>query len=267
MACIGCGSDTKAGVVMCGRCLERINDPLSFLERFSDPMADLRLQRLGNALLRVFPASSPRINFGEEIEPAVRIGSLLESGAQEHLCFLVEQYLASAGISFHLWGDERIPRRAFLWRLVQEVGNLEFNSEIWARASVRMGNIHSLLVLSVSDMQLEESWRLRFVKQRVANAISAYSRAKEYPALWKVARSNIALLWAWIGKTEEALQMLGELCSGEVDEESAPFSLKRAMVLCDAGRAEECREELSRIPGNLADSRLIKFRTQLEANE
>ncbi|MCU0861306.1 MAG: hypothetical protein MUE65_03205, partial [Methanomassiliicoccales archaeon] len=169
------------------------------------------------------------------------------------------------GLALHLWGDERLPRRAFLWRLVDEVGPLDLKGEMWARASVRIGNLYSLMVLAVSELPVDDSWRADFTKDSASSALSLYSRAKEHRPLWRVAQSNTAMLRAWMGRTEESLRILDELASFRVDKETMPFSLKRAMVLCDAGRRDDCLEELARIPEELMDARAKRFRAQLEA--
>jgi hypothetical protein len=264
MACVSCGVDTKVGVLMCQRCLEGILDPLSITRRMQDPAADMRLHQVGSAVLRIGPVPSSEMEFGEGVEPAIRLRSLLERGEQGQLQTLVEEYLASAGVPLHVWGDERLPRRAFLWRMVEEVKALELRSEIWARASVRMGNLHSLLVLAATDLPVDESWQSSFIKENSGVALSLYSRAKEYRPLWKVAQSNQAMLYAWIGRTEDALRILEDIRPYRVDKETVSFAIKRAIILCDAGRDKECGEELSQIPEELMDAHMRKIKTELE---
>jgi hypothetical protein len=265
MACVSCGVDTKVGVLMCQRCLEGILDPLSITRRMQDPAADLRLHQVGSAILRVGPVPSSELDFGEGVEPAIRLLSLTERGEQGQLQTLVEEYLASIGISLHVWGDERLPRRAFLWRMMEGVKGLEIKSEIWARACVRMGNLHALLVLAASELPVDEEWQSSFIKEHEGVALSFYSKSKEHRPTWKVAQSNQAMLYAWMGRREEALGILDDLRPYRVDKETANFALKRAMVLCDAGKGKDCREELSQIPEELLDPHSRKIRRGLEA--
>jgi hypothetical protein len=250
---------------MCGKCLEGLLDPLCLVRRMQDPTADMRLNQAGSAILRIGPVASADVTFGRGIEPVLRLRSLTAAGDTARLPSLVEEYLASAGIALHVWGDERLPRRAFLWRMVEEVEGLEVKSEVWSRASVRMGNLHSLLSLAASELPVEESWRCSFVRDHAEAAIHLYSRTKEHRPLWRVARSNQAMLAAWIGDTEEALRILDDLCPVRVDRETASFAIKKAMVLCDAGREEECRAEMELVPEELLDARAKRFKRALEA--
>lgn len=267
MACVSCGVETKVGVLMCGKCLEGILDPLSLLPRLGDPMADFRLQQVGSAIIRVGPVASSDLEFGEGVEPALRLRSLMEKGDRPQLQSLVEEYLATCGISLHVWGDERVPRRAFLWRLVEEVESMDIKTEMWARASVRMGNLHSLMVLAASELPVDEAWQSNFMRENATQALSLYSRSKEHRPLWKVAKSNQAMLYAWMGRTEDALRILEDLRSYRTDKETVQFLLKRAMVLCDAGRSDECQEDLEQIPEELMDDRARRFKKQLEARD
>jgi hypothetical protein len=264
MACVSCGAETKVGVLMCKSCLDGMLDPLSLTKRMQDPAADMRLHQVGSAVLRIGPTSSAEMDFGEGVEPAIRLRSLMERGGQVALQTLVEEYLASAGISLHLWGDERVPRRAFLWRMVGDVKGLETKSDIWARASVRMGNLHVLLVRSAAGLPVDEAWKSDFIKENSSVALSLYSRAKDYRPLWKIAQSNLAMLYSWIGRTDDALRILEDLLAYRVDKETVNFAIKRAVILCDAGRGKECEEELSLIPEELMDAHLRKIKAGLE---
>jgi hypothetical protein len=265
MACVSCGVETEPGVLMCKICLDGILDPMSITKRMQDPAADMRLQQVGSAVLRIGPVPSSDLEFGEGVEPAIRLRSLMERGEHVQLQGLVEEYLASAGISLHVWGDERVPRRTFLWRMVQEVKAIEVKSEIWARASVRMGNLHSLLVLAAARLPVDKAWQSSFIKESSTVVLALYSRAKEYRPLWKVAQSNQAMLYAWIGRTDDALRILDDLCAYRVDKETVNYTIKRAMVLTEAGRGDECREEVEHIPEELLTPHLIRMKRQMEA--
>jgi hypothetical protein len=264
MACVSCGVETKDGVLMCKTCLDGMLDPLALTKRMQDPGADLRLHQIGSAVLRIGPVPSSELDFGEGVEPAIRLRSLTERGDVGQLQTLVEEYLASAGVSLHVWGDERLPRRAFLYRILEEVKGIETKSEIWARASVRMGNVHALMVLAASELPLDEAWQTAFIKEHEGSALSFYSRSKEHRPLWKVAQSNQAMLYAWMGRREEALSILEDLRPYRVDRETACFALKRAMVLCDSGKGKECREELAQVPEELLDPHARRIKHELE---
>jgi hypothetical protein len=265
MACVSCGVETEPGVQMCKICLDGILDPMSIIKRMQDPAADMRLQQVGSAVLRIGPVPSSDLEFGEGVEPAIRLRSILERGEHAQLQSLIEEYLASAGIALHVWGDERVPRRAFLWRMVQEVKAIEVKGEIWARASVRMGNLHVLLALAAARLPVDKDWQSSFIKEASTVALALYSRAKEHRPLWKVAQSNQAMLYAWIGRTEDALRILDDLCAYRVDRETVNYTIKRAMILTEAGRGDECREDVAHIPEELLTPHLMRIKRQLEA--
>ncbi len=250
---------------MCKRCLDGMLDPLSLTKRMQDPAADMRLHQVGSAVLRIGPVSGAEMDFGEGVEPAIRLRSLMERGEQRGLQALVEEYLASAGISLHVWGDERLPRRAFLWRMAEEVRALEVATEIWARASVRLGNLYSLMVKAAAALPVDEEWRAGFIRDKSGIALTLYSRSKDIRPLWKVAQSNQAMLYSWIGRTEDALRILDDLSAYRVDKETVSFAIKRAIILCDAGRGDECKEELALIPDELMDDHLRRIKAGLEA--
>lgn len=265
MACVSCGAETKVGILICKRCLDGMLDPLSLTKRMQDPAADMRLHQVGSAILRIGPVSSTDMDFGEGVEPAIRLRSLMEREEVGQLQSLVEEYLASAGISLHVWGDERLPRRTFLWRMVEDVRSLESKSELWAKASVRMGNLHALLVRAAAELPLDEAWQSDFIKENAGVSLSLYSRAKDFRPLWKISQSNLAMLYSWIGRTDDALRILDDLLGYRVDKETVNFAIKRAVILCDAGRGKECEEELSLIPEELMDAHLRKIKIRLEA--
>jgi hypothetical protein len=262
---VSCGVETKSGVLMCKACLDGMTDPLAITRRMQDPAADLRLHQVGSAILRIGPVPSSELDFGEGVEPAIRLRSLLDRGETGQLQTLVEEYLASVGVSLHVWGDERLPRRAFLWRLMEDVKGLEIKSEVWARASVRMGNVHALLVMAASELPVDEGWQAQFMREHEEFALGFYSRGRENRPLWKIAQSNQAMLYAWMGRKEEALAILEDLRPYRLDKDTVSFALKRAMVLRGAGKEKECREELSQVPVELLDSHLRRIKFGLEA--
>jgi hypothetical protein len=264
LACVSCGGETKVGALMCKRCLEGIIDPTGLMPRAQDPGADARLQQTGSISLRIGPVSGPDFSWGGGVEPALRLRSLLERSDKTDLPSFVEEYLAGAGIGLHVWGYERLPRRALVWKLVEECEELELRSELWARASVRMGNLHSLTILAATELPVDEPWLSDFVQERSKAALKLYSRAEPFPGVNRVARSNEATLYAWLGRSEDALRVLDELLGERTDEESAHINLKKAMVLCGSGRRAEGLGLLSTISLELADLPAKHFRAELE---
>jgi hypothetical protein len=267
LACVSCGGETKVGALMCRRCLEGIVDPLSLTSRAQDPCSDARLQQMGSISLRIGPVVGTDLSMGGGVEPALRLRSLMEKPDKTSVPSFVEEYLAAAGIGMHVWGYERLPRRALIWRVVEDCEELEFNSEVWARASVRMGNLHALTVLGAIELPLDETWLSEFVRERSKAALKLYARADRHPMVARVARSNVAMLFAWLGRTDEAIKILDELMSEQMDEENANLTLKKAMILCDSGRRIECSRVLGTIPDELMDWRAKRFRADLEGSQ
>lgn len=250
---------------MCRHCLEGIVDPTSLAPRLQDPCADARLLQMGSIALRIGPVVGPDYLLKGSVEPAVRLRSLLERADKSMVPGFVDEYLAAAGIGLHVWGYERLPRRGLLWKIVEDCEELDLASEAWARASMRMANLHALTVLAASELPVDEGWLQDFCKERGRAATKLYARADAYPELSRIARSNTAMLHAWLGRPEEAVRMLDELKGERMDEELAAVTLKKAMILCDSGRRDECLDVLNLIPPELQDWHARRFRSELEA--
>jgi len=267
MACVSCGAETKVGALMCKRCLDGMMDPISLTPRTQDPCSDARLQQMGSVTLRIGPVVGSDHYLGGGVEPALRLRSLMERPEKSNLPGFVEEYLAGVGIGLHVWGYERLPRRGLIWKVVEACEELEFKSEVWARASVRMANLHSLTVLAATELPLDDTWFSGFVKERSGAALRLYSRADQYPSVARVARSNMAMLHAWLGRPEEAIKILDELKAEPMDEESANLTLKKAMILCNSGHRADGAQVLDLIPVELMDWRAKRFRSELEATK
>jgi len=263
---VSCGAETKVGVLLCAQCLEGIMDPFSLMPRALDPFSDARLQHMSSAMLRIGPVVGSDLVMGGGPEPALLLREMLERRDRSRVPTFVEEYLAAIGISLHLWGYERLPRRTFAFRLIEDTQNLDFHSEIWARACVRMANVHSLLILSVSDLPLDPSWSTDFQRERSKDALRLYAQAEAYPSLHRIAQSNKALMYDWLGQPSEALAILDKIINEKMDEDYANITLKKAMVLCESGRRAESSQALELIPDALMDERAKKFKADLEGS-
>ena len=82
----------------------------------------------------------------------------------------------------HLFGDELLPRRPFIWELIKQTEGVEIASEVWARASLRMANVHILLVRAASRLAVDESWQTPFLKSHTGSALSLFARSKDIPS-------------------------------------------------------------------------------------
>jgi hypothetical protein len=265
MPCVACGSETKAGTLLCARCAARIDDPFSLVPCSQDPMADARLFQTGSAAIRVFPSPSEDLALSRGPGPALRLRAMLSREDKRPVQTLVDEYLAGMGVDLHVWGDERLPRRAFLPSLLDGAGPLDFKTETWARASIRMGNLHALLVRHVSILPIDDSWRRPFVDSNAETARALYARARSYGSLSSVVSSDRALLDHWTGRSVEALSALAALTRSEsVDADVVAALVKQALVFVDLGKNDEALDALAKVPGAMLDRRAAALRRSLE---
>jgi hypothetical protein len=268
MSCLSCGSETKAGTLLCARCAARIDDPFILLPSAQDPMADARLFQMSSVMIRIVPTPTSELTYNRGPGPAIRLRSMLSRQDKGPVQTLVEEYLVGMGVELHVWGDERLPRRAFLAPLLEGVAHLELKSELWARASVRMGNLHALLVRHVAALPIDDEWKARFIARSDDEARTLYARARRFSSLSSVVASNRALLDHWGGRSAEALMALTSLTRSEsVNVDVVAALVKQAMVLADLGRNDEARDALAKVPSSMLDPRSTDLRRKLEGGK
>ncbi len=265
MACVSCGSVTKPGVLMCGKCLSRIDDPTNFLTRMMDPAADARLFQRGSPMIRIGPVVGEDLQVGRGIEPALRLRSLLEKKDKEPLGAFIDKYLASAGVRLHLWGDERLPKRPLIWSVVSSVKDGEGESVQWARAQLRAANVHSLIVKRILELPVDPDWLSRTVAKHTSDAEKGFARSRSAD-LTPISDSNLAMLRSWTGRPEDALGLLDQLLARADDEGRGLFTIKKALVLSRAGRNDEAMSVLAAMPVESMDVRALALKTRLEAS-
>jgi hypothetical protein len=267
MACVGCGAETKAGTLLCARCAARIDDPFALLPSAQDPMADARLFQMSSVMIRIVPTPTNELTYSRGPGPALRLRSILSRDDKGPVQTLVEEYLAGMGVELHVWGDEKLPRRAFLAALLEGAGPLEFPTELWGRASVRMGNLHALLVRHVSALPIDDAWKEPFVARNGEAARALYARARPFGSLSSVVASNRALLDHWGGRSAEALLTLTSLTrTDSVDADVVAALVKQAMVLTDLGRKDEAQDALAKVPSAMLDPRSTELKRRLEGS-
>ncbi len=263
MACVSCGKETKTGVLFCAGCLSGLKDPLDLLPRLIDPTADARLHKVQSASMRIFPTNGPSLSLGPGLDAPLRLPSLMEHERIAAFASFVDQYLAGAGIGLHLFGDELLPRRPFIWELIKQTEGMEIASEEWARASLRMANVHILLVRAVSRLAVDESWQTSFLRSHTGSALSLCARSDEYPILNRIAASNLQMMNAFLGNVEEAITELGKL-EGESDDDHYQITIKRAILFLRAGNGDLAREALQKLPTSFDDMRARRLMARLE---
>jgi hypothetical protein len=266
LACAACGKETKAGVLFCAGCLSGVTDPLDLLPRLIDPTADARLLRMQSVSMRIFPTNGPALSYGAGLDAPLRLPTLMEHERISAFPSFVDDYLAGIGVSLHLFGDELLPRRPYVWELIKQTEGVEIANEAWARASLRMANVHILLVRTASRLALDENWQTPFLKSHTGSALSLCERSKQYPTLNRVASSNLQMMNAFLGNVEEAIEELGKLEAG-ADDDSYHITIKKAMLLMQGGKNDLAKQALQRIPSSFSDMRARRLKARLEASK
>ena len=250
-------------MLFCAGCLSGLKDPLDLLPRLIDPTADARLHKVQSVSMRIFPTNGPALSFGSGLDAPLRLPSLMEHERIAAFASFVDQYLAGAGIGLHLFGDELLPRRSFVWELIRQTEGVEIASEEWARASLRMANVHILLVRAVSRLVVDEIWQTSFLRSHTGSALSLCARSKEHPTLDRIAASNLQMMNAFLGNVEEAIMELGKLDVGS-DDDRYQIMIKKAILLMRAGNGDLAKEALRKVPTSFDDMRARRLKARLE---
>lgn len=261
MGCVVCGAETKGAAILCGKCFGEIDDPLSLLPAALDPKSDQRLFQIGSVSLRIGPVSSADISFSKGLEPALRLREILASEDKVGLPQFVDYYLAGLGVGLYLRGDERLPRRGIIWNIMQSAKDLDFKTEQWAAASVRMGNIYALLVREVSRLSIEASAALPFLQKSSDLARTLYARSLPYSSPNRAVSANEALLDHWTGNSEKALSTVEGLVGSEKSESiKAHLLIVKATILAETGMKPQAVQVLESIPGKVRDERVARLK-------
>jgi len=215
--------------------------------------------------MRVFPTNGPALSYGPGLDAPLRLPALMEHESVATFPSFVDEYLAGTGLGLHLFGDELMSRRPFVWELIKRTEGVEMAGEIWARASLRMANVHILLVRTVSRLAVDEIWQTAFLKSHTGSALSLCARSKGFPRLNRVAQSNLQMMNAFLGNVEEAVDELGKMEVGE-DGDSYRIAIKRAVLLAQAGKTDLAKEALQRVPASFDDMRARRLRARLEGS-
>jgi hypothetical protein len=250
-------------VLLCAGCLSGLTDPLDLLPRLIDPTADARLLKMQSVSMRVFPTNGPALGYSASLEAPLRFPALMEHENVAAFPSFVDEYLAGIGIDAHLFGDELLPHRPFVWELIRQAETVEIASEVWARASLRMANVHILLVRAASRLAVDETWLTPFLKKHTGSALTLSGRSKDYPKLNRVAASNLQMMNAFLGNVEEAISELAKL-ETEPDDVTNQITIKKAILLMQLGKVELAKEALTRIPESFRDMRAKRLKSLAE---
>lgn len=265
MGCVVCGAETKGAALLCAKCFAEIDDPLLLLPTALDPKSDQRLFQISSLYLRIGPVSSADVSYSKGLEPALRLREILASEDKAGLPQFVGSYLAGLGVGLYLRGDERLPRRGIIWNILQSAVDLDFKTEQWASASIRMGNILALLVKEVSRLPIEASAVLPFVQKNSDLARMLYARSLPYPSLDPAAAANGILLDHWTGNSEKALSEIGNKIDLEKSEAiKAHLLIVKATMLFESGMQSQAVQILESIPGKVRDERIARLKALIE---
>lgn len=266
MGCVVCGGETKGGALLCGACLDRMEDPLALIPSALDPTSDQRLFLTSSASLRIGPTSSAEVALHRGIEPALRLRELAASSNTAGLSRLANHYLAALGIGLYIMGDERIPRRPIIWSVVQKVKEADPGTREAAEASVRSGNVLALLVRQISRLPIDASAAITAMARHAESARTCYSRASRFSDLSKVAEIDLALTDHWQGNSGAALASLEDLSRFEGSGAVVPHAeIAKAIILHETGRTAEAVQILGRLPEALEEDAVLRLRIMLGA--
>jgi tetratricopeptide (TPR) repeat protein len=221
------------------------------------------VNEFGSATIRIGPVAGPDLSFGPSVQPALRLRALLERKDKGALPCFLDEYLAGVGVELHLWGGERLPSRLLIWSILKDCSDLKLEGEQWARAAVRIGNVHALLVLGTIDLPLDDSWLTPFVREHAEKATALYAQGAQATALVTIAESNRALLMAQMGEAEKGLALLDSLLESKAGEE-AQLQLKKAAVLMAVGQKEEANGILKVLDRKTLSRRQVDVLHRLE---
>jgi hypothetical protein len=262
-----CGVETKGAALLCGRCLGKIDDPLTLLPVSLDPTSDHRLFQVASASLRIGPTSTADTTFSKGLEPALRLREILASKDAGALPQFIDHYLMGLGIGLYLRGDERIPRRGLIWNIMKGAEGLEFNTEQWASASLRMGNIYSLLARALSMLPIDSSAALPLAQKNADTARRLYSKSLPYPALNLASSANEAILDHWTGDSNKALLTIERLLGLELSEDDrSHLMIIKATILVDTGEMAKAVQIVESLPGVVKDARVSRLKALTEGN-
>lgn len=242
---------------MCGKCFGRLGEPVSLVPRLMDPNADQRFVPQRSATMMIGPLVSPEVKFSKGTEPALTFRTMLTDQDRSRIPSYVDMYLDGVGVPLHLTGFERIPKRELISSMIWNCESLEYDTEFWARASLRIGNLYALSASRIRYLTVDPKDLRELMEKHAALARKFYSRSARFPRFDLIAKGNSALLDHWMGDPDKATAILEELVTSPINADNAPFVVQRSIVLLETGQMGSARDALSSIPENLR-SPLVK---------
>jgi len=216
-----------------------------------DPMADQRMLAHGSVILMLGPAFMGETRATKALDPALTFDRMITAEDRSHVPSFIDLYISNLGIDIVLTGDEMVPRREVLAKMVRDAAATDLADERWARPCARLGNYVALAIRAAAKLPVEPSDSAQMINDLTSMAEKFYARALKDPALETTVKANMALMQHWKGLSEGALAILARLSEGDpIEEEKAEIETKRAQVLIDIGRTEEASAILSAVPSD-----------------
>jgi hypothetical protein len=230
-----------------------------------DPNADQRLVPLRSAAIMIGPLVSPEIRISKGTEPALTFRTMLTDQDRSRIPSYVDMYLDGVGVPLHLTGFERIPKRDLISSMIWNCESLEFDTEFWAKACIRIGNLYSLSAERGRYLTVDPEDREELMERHATLARKFYSRSVNFPDLDLIAQGNSALLDHWMGDSEKAIAALEKLLALPITAKNAPLMVQGSIILLETGQTGSANEALSSIPEPLRSPVAKRMLASMEA--
>jgi hypothetical protein len=228
-------------------------------------MADQRMLTHGSVMLMIGPSFMGETRSGKALDPGLTFDRMVSSEDNSHAPSYIDRYLNCLGVGVVLTGNEMLPRREIIPRMVRTAVASNLEDERWARPCARLGNVVALAIRNASTLPVEPSDSFQMIKELTSMAETLYGRALKDRTLERSVRANMALMQHWAGSSDDALLSLIALVEGSSDEERAEIDTKRSQVLHDKGRDAEAIALLKKVRKEIMTERGRDLLIELEA--
>lgn len=237
-----------------------IGDPTALMPSLLDPTADMRLNRLNSASMRIGPFHSSDVIFGRGIDASLRLRELIHSGDSGELSVFVDRYLSYIGVDLRLYGIERLPHRNILLEVLKASSKLEDGTETGARASIRIANVEMLLTKEVIKLPIDPSGLYPFVNSLRESAEELYERSRSYRHLEQIAKVNRAAIPYFTGEIDQSLARLEKLVVEEESEEGKRhIKVLMALALLESGKEDMAMGIIESLSGEKRDWKIERL--------
>lgn len=197
MVCLVCGNRTSAGASLCSRCFKRVEDPLGTLGLAIDPMADMRFRANDSVVLRIGPSFVGEVRLSKGLDPSVTFDRMINGPDRSHVPSFIDEYLSDLGVGLELTGNEMVPSRQTISSMIRSSWELDFDSDTWGKACLRMGNVVSLAVRRCAVLPLEPSDSAQLISELREMAVKLYTNAMNHAVLESIAKRNMETFENW----------------------------------------------------------------------